>query len=382
MSSLLQAVNNPDLSVNELKALIQQYREDNFLSTELERKDALGQNILHVAMANIEHFKILCNLLLEEYPNLFFRLIVEQDIEGDTPLHQLVQFNRVEALTHLFEILSDNELGKHTLIQACYARNNKDLTAYQVHDNLNQNILHLGMGNIKCFKLLFQRLMDNPALFKEVMKNQDNQGDTVLHQLDTFQREEASLFLISAIRSNEELNTIVREAAMVANNNGATTALFLEAKLEKLDKIERYEALLKQLEPITNRLVTTAKINPSYKEVAQAANKLTQTFLDIKTELQQSNGTLAQFKQRCDRAISDAENSFKHHRGSWFRDFHPIVRAIIGVLATILLVPAIAVAACSNHGYVDTFFKTPKTTAQVELDRFQNNFSALFTPGN
>ncbi|KTD64578.1 hypothetical protein [Legionella shakespearei] len=67
---------------------------------------------------------------------------------------------------------------------------------------------------------------------------------------------------------------------------------------------------------------------------------------------------------------SDEANTLKNHPGVWF-NINPIIRGLIGVLATILVIPALIVAATSTHGYTGTFFTTPKSTVEVALDNMK-----------
>ncbi|WP_238584935.1 hypothetical protein, partial [Legionella feeleii] len=70
-------------------------------------KDSAKQNILHFAMKSTAGFSMLCEEL-EKKPELFAQLIKAQDDDGDTPLHQMIQFNRVDALCILLDIGSKN----------------------------------------------------------------------------------------------------------------------------------------------------------------------------------------------------------------------------------------------------------------------------------
>lgn len=85
---------------------------------------------------------------------------------------------------------------------------------------------------------------------------------------------------------------------------------------------------------------------------------------------------LEQFSKKCTTAITDARGEFSKHRDVWHQ-LHPIIKGIIGVLATITIIPAVLVA-ISKQGYVNTFFKTPKTDSAKALGQFEDDLENIF----
>jgi len=100
--------------------------------------------------------------------------------------------------------------------------------------------------------------------------------------------------------------------------------------------------------------------------------------LGYETELVDNiDGTinLDQIKKKCNTAIEEAKPEFKKHRG--WHQVSLILRIILGALAMITVIPAIAVEAKIRQGYTGTFFKTPKTDAEEKLELLKQNINNL-----
>ncbi|WP_298622716.1 hypothetical protein [uncultured Legionella sp.] len=137
-----------------------------------------------------------------------------------------------------------------------------------------------------------------------------------------------------------------------------------------------FEQYLFQLKIKTSELIQkgdkiSTTYNPDYETVGYAAKTLNNA-LDAAKEafFKAPNAqSFAIFKQEVDQAIDDASTEFSHHRGAW-HSLHPVLKGILGVLATLSIIPALIVAT-SRHGYVDTFFNTPPTDAEKQLQHFK-----------
>lgn len=68
------------------------------------------------------------------------------------------------------------------------------------------------------------------------------------------------------------------------------------------------------------------------------------------------------FRTNCTRLINLAlESHLTLHRSAW-KQVHPILREILGVLAACTIIPALVVSAKSKHGFTGTFFEKNKPT--------------------
>lgn len=72
------------------------------------------------------------------------------------------------------------------------------------------------------------------------------------------------------------------------------------------------------------------------------------------------------FKNEYNKKLEETAKAMEKHRSIW-NQFHPIFRAILGVLALIAVIPAI-VAHNSNDGYKKTFFGTPSKDPAQKMD--------------
>ena len=86
--------------------------------------------------------------------------------------------------------------------------------------------------------------------------------------------------------------------------------------------------------------------------------------------------TFSKFKTDCMTAIDKSKQVLKAHRDTWHQ-LHPLIKGIIGVLATLLIIPALYVGLYTKDGYVQTFFHTPKTDSEAKLDLFEKGLQAL-----
>lgn len=88
-----------------------------------------------------------------------------------------------------------------------------------------------------------------------------------------------------------------------------------------------------------------------------------------------SHASVEQFKQACAEAIEEARPVLASHRG--WHGYPLFVRAILGIIAAITVIPAIVVQATTAKGYVGTFFKSYETDSVQKLQQFETDAEAL-----
>lgn len=144
-----------------------------------------------------------------------------------------------------------------------------------------------------------------------------------------------------------------------------------------------FDALLNALKLKTDELIekgtrTSKHYNPKYVDVGQAAQTL---YTQLKTAAndffpnQPTQEQVDLFKHTCMKAITTAEDKFGTHRG--WGSIHPILRGIVGVLATLLIIPALVIKFKTKPGYTGTFFTKPPTDSADQLDGFKKGFGRL-----
>lgn len=106
-----------------------------------------------------------------------------------------------------------------------------------------------------------------------------------------------------------------------------------------------------------------------YADASKAALRLSRN-LEVAGEIFFTNPDVESFKTfkaSCKNIFASNEaGALKEHRGIWYQ-IHPILRGILGLLAALTIIPAFIVVVTATHGYVDTFFTTPKTTSGHEV---------------
>lgn len=133
-------------------------------------------------------------------------------------------------------------------------------------------------------------------------------------------------------------------------------------------RINFYE-LMKKFEAISNVLQVKKLEDNSYTSVAKAAEDLYQDLCTAGAVFFQHEPTaitFETFKNSCNALITDAKDQFDQHRSVW-NQIWPLVRGILGVIATLLVLPGLVVAATSKQSYRDTFFATPETESSKKL---------------
>jgi hypothetical protein len=153
---------------------------------------------------------------------------------------------------------------------------------------------------------------------------------------------------------------------------------------------QQFTALLKELQKKTSELIVkgtpdTPGYNPNYRTAAQAARTLARDLSKAQEDffISPSVEAFPIFKDQCMRAITQAHQPLAAHRGTWHQ-LHPLIKGFLGVLATLTMIPALIIAAKSQHGYVHTFFNTPPTDSSKSLEEFKKGLpedpSSTFKP--
>jgi hypothetical protein len=108
-----------------------------------------------------------------------------------------------------------------------------------------------------------------------------------------------------------------------------------------------------------------------YQKVGKKALKLNKQLDAAATE----TITLEEFKQKCQTIIATAKPEFASHRG--WHQVNSTLRKFLGFLAIVTVVPAIVVELSTRHGYLGTFFESPKTDALEKIESFMENINKL-----
>lgn len=137
---------------------------------------------------------------------------------------------------------------------------------------------------------------------------------------------------------------------------------------------QAYHDAVEKLKIKTTQLVEEAKTNSSYVVVAGVTLnlivKLESAPTIFKNPQRVTQEEMESFKKLCKGAINDVRGEFEHHR-SLLEQLHPVLKAILGVLAAITIIPAIVVEATSKHGYIGTFFNQYPTDSIDKLNTFE-----------
>jgi hypothetical protein len=111
------------------------------------------------------------------------------------------------------------------------------------------------------------------------------------------------------------------------------------------------------------------KLMQQQDEISEAATKLYNKLTDCSKKFAEGEYDEMYFKANVFLAIENAAITMKKQNLGTWDSLQPWIKQILGVLATLLVVPALIVAATSR-GYVDTFFSQPKT-ARKQLEEFE-----------
>lgn len=180
---------------------------------------------------------------------------------------------------------------------------------------------------------------------------------------------ECKLVADSGLRQNT--NSLARKAL---NEEGVPGGTILLNHTDITAAKEQFNDLLVEVVQIIENLRIKNHRNPKYDSVFDAAQRLNHRLSAGKYFFSSPTPEIFKyFTQQTKCAISEAEKSFSEHRGVWHK-LHPILRGILGVLATLSLIPALIVAVGTKQGYVNTFFATPKTETMQQFESVKKKY--------
>jgi ankyrin repeat protein len=168
-------------------------------------------------------------------------------------------------------------------------------------------------------------------------------------------------------------------ARIMGNNKVVKLLMQHQRAIEKQAELligqnkEVFWSLLKQLKNITDRLAQKSKTHPAQYEQVHKCVALLYSNLEQKGTLffnKPDQDSLKQLKAAC--GIEYTSKIVKKHRGIWYQ-IHPIIRAVLGVVAALTIIPSLMVSLFVKNGYGLTFFATPKTNSELALAELQNN---------
>lgn len=138
----------------------------------------------------------------------------------------------------------------------------------------------------------------------------------------------------------------------------------------------RYEQLIQELHEKRDTFPYSNQKGSPYVALSTLSNELKvagEKF--FKTHA--SSDTVQQFDSACTEALNTADQVLSIHRG--WHGFPLWMRAIVGIIATVTLIPAITVHATTSKGYVGTFFKSYETDSVMRTKQFASEFETMKT---
>ena len=152
-----------DNNLDAVKVLIDHYKEIGHLSERLSYKSGdYEENILHIAMKNIEIFKICCEEL-NTY-QLLETTLGQTDAENDTIAHQLIEFGRKDAL----EYLANNH--RDFLLPSLSIKNINNETPLEIAENYEKSeTIELLRNNQIIKNEAFRHAISNSANIHEIL---------------------------------------------------------------------------------------------------------------------------------------------------------------------------------------------------------------------
>jgi hypothetical protein len=149
----------------------------------------------------------------------------------------------------------------------------------------------------------------------------------------------------------------------------------LLSKDEKDALMSSFDKLLVQLNQIKINLTKKERHNHNYRLVIGSVITLYTTLAEKRKMLTDSSFTaddFQTFRNQCITAIGECKMQASRHRG-WHR-VDPIIRAFLGVLAALTVIPALIME--TTCGYRHAFFQTPKTKTLQAIEDLGDGFSA------
>jgi len=215
---------------------------------------------------------------------------------------------------------------------------------------------------------------------------------TALHKLaceiylEQLTDEEKYQNLNSEYEAFKQLDKLMEKIDKEAKVNKEEIITSIKSTLEEQDKslLEKYNyinlkysafILLSKFDPYLKKLDTLKEktSNSIHKNKLELFHeKIDQCAILFKENLMGSNVDIVELTTQLNDAVQDhintVKNDLENEPGIW-RNLNPIIKGILGVLAVLLVLPAIIVHNASTHGFTGTFFKTPKTEVTEEFEK-------------
>ena len=173
-------------------------------------------------------------------------------------------------------------------------------------DSLGQNILHLVMGQQNKFVACCDALMKKPAIFAELLTQQDDDGDTVMHQLILFGRTEALKHLFSLKKKNNSIKDAVDVSMLIKNKKNQSPKDILASSnddlvqlLQKTYGCKDSEYAIKRKLPELRKMLS---VNYEEKEQYDEKKDNDERYVSIKNELDELNKNISFVGQEFDEA--------------------------------------------------------------------------------
>ncbi|CEG57050.1 hypothetical protein [Legionella fallonii] len=132
-----------------------------------------------------------------------------------------------------------------------------------------------------------------------------------------------------------------------------------------------YISLLHELGMVITKLYDKEEDDASYSTVTKVALELHDKLEDASVFFSRPTPEgFRVFVEANTASIKEAMAEFENHRGLW-HTIPLIIRGLLGVIAALIVVPALAVTFGTKDGYTGTFFSTPTTQSAKELADIQ-----------
>ncbi|WP_147279881.1 hypothetical protein [Legionella worsleiensis] len=148
-----------------------------------------------------------------------------------------------------------------------------------------------------------------------------------------------------------------------------------------LKKKKEFEDLIKEFVRINNRLTLQAGKNsyrygPVSTLASSALNNINRAGSQFFATPNQE--TFNAFYQAFENSINPLDKELKKHRSNpIFSGLAAVLKGLAGIIAALLVVPALAVQATTKKGYVGTFFSTPETVSSKAFKPVKEGLQSL-----
>ncbi|MCR9191542.1 MAG: hypothetical protein NXI01_02655 [Gammaproteobacteria bacterium] len=233
----------------------------------------------------------------------------------------------------------------HQLSKAVYYRDSSDEERYK--------FIH---SEYKAFIDLFH--------LREQIHTEKNDLQTlpsiIVPHLDVFIASFESI-LTDQFKSFRERHRIINEAYTAFKHK----KIYLLKSNDLLGKLENYLVRLNGLMSQTVYIEHKRAMRTLFKSVKEKTTVFQSSLSDPNTPLPEVIQTLEEPNIKKD--ITTVQNILENEPGLW-RNLHPIIKGILGILAILTIIPAIMVQLFSKDGFVGTFFKTAPSESTKKFE--------------